>query len=72
MYIIIGCGGIIESKFEIIESEFPNSSIQCDVYIFQLICLSASYVRIFAILFNNLKEHMVLFYLIVSTPVESF
>ena len=32
----------------IIESELPNSSIQCDVNIFQLICLSASYVQIFA------------------------
>ena len=32
----------------IIDSEFPNSSNQCDVYIFQLICLSASNVQIFA------------------------
>ena len=31
----------------IIESEFPYSSIQCDVYIFQLICLPASCVKIF-------------------------
>ena len=25
--------------FGIAESEFPNPSIQCDVYIFQLICM---------------------------------
>ena len=32
----------------IIESEFPNSSIQCDVYFFHLICLSSSYDHFFA------------------------
>ena len=32
----------------IIGSEFSNSSIQCDVYIFQLICLSPSYDHFFA------------------------
>ena len=32
----------------IIGSEFSNSSIQCDVYIFQLTCLSPSYDHFFA------------------------
>ena len=35
-------------RLRIIELEFPNSSIQCDVYIFQLICLSSSYNHFFA------------------------
>ena len=31
----------------IIESEISNSIIQCDVYIFQLLCLSPRYGRFF-------------------------
>ena len=38
----------------IIESKFLNSSIQCDIFIFQLICLSPSYDHFFAANKGNL------------------
>ena len=41
-------GASLVVALRIIESEFPNYRIQCDVYIFQLICLSSSYDQFFA------------------------
>ena len=44
----INCCRLWKWHLELLNQKFPYSSIQCDIYILQLICLSSSYDHFFA------------------------